>query len=316
MINLTMLGTGGGTPIPERHLSSCMMNYEGRNILIDAGEGTQISMRKLHTGFRSLDIIFLTHFHGDHIFGLPGLLSTIKNSGRVRPITIVGPRGLKEIIDSMLILLWSSLNFDLKVIEDPGDDLYFTLSDGVIVESSKEKKNNFKVSTMYLDHSRPCLGYSFYFPRNPRFYPEKAAKEGIPKRLWSNLQAGESVESDGNIYKPEMVLGRARPGIKISYITDTRPMEEIKGFVRKSDLLIAEGTYGEDELREKAKEYYHMTFKEAARLARDSSVGRLLLTHFSVRMEAPEEFQANAKEVFEETAIGYDGYKTSLSYKD
>lgn len=316
MINLTMLGTGGGMPIPKRYLSSCMINYEGRKILIDAGEGTQVAMREFHTGFKAIDLICITHFHGDHIFGLPGLLSTMEKSGRREPITIIGPLGLKKFIDAFLLTL-RSLDFEINIIEGPIEDLFLVLSNGMLsLNKDKKADSDIKISTIELEHSLPCLGYSFYVPRKPKFHLKKAIEKDIPKEFWSNLQDGETVEDDVNIYSPDMVLGDEREGIKFSYITDTRPIEKIVDFIKDSDLFISEGTYGDDANKDKAIEYSHMTYREAAKLAKSGNVKELLLTHFSVRSDNPEEFKTNAREVFQNTTIAYDGYSINLSYED
>lgn len=316
MLDIVMLGTGGGMPMPDRHLSSMIINYKGRKILIDAGEGTQVAMRKCHTGFKSIDIICISHFHGDHIFGLPGLLSTMGNSDRIEPITIVGPIGLKRIIDGFLVSL-KYLPFDIKLIENPKQDLKFNIENDVLnLNEEIDKTNDFIISTLELEHSSNCIGYGFYVPRSPKFYPEKAMELNIPRDIWSRLQKGETVNRNGSIYKPDMVLGGKRKGIKLSFITDTRPIENIVSFIKESDLFICEGTYGDDMDLERAIKNSHMTFREAATLAISGKVRKLLLTHFSTGMQNPEEYKENAIEEFENTIIGYDGYKTSLSYKE
>lgn len=315
MLDIRVLGTAGGIPIPSRYLSSVIINYQGRNILIDAGEGTQVAMREFHTGFRSLDIICLSHFHGDHIFGLPGLLSTLNNSDRVKPVTIIGPTGLKSILDGLLITL-QHLRFDIILIEDPKEDLFFTLKDDILQVKEEDDKTSIKISTLELEHSRECIGYSFYVPRNAKFNPEKAIEKDVPEELWSKLQDGKTIEKDGRLYKPSMVLEKERRGIKFSFITDTRPIEDIIAFIRDSDLFICEGTYGDDDNLEKARENDHMTFREAGTLALKAGVGELLITHFSAGLDKPEEYINNAKYVFENTTIAYDGYKTSLNYRD
>ncbi len=317
MLDLILLGSGGTFPIPERYLSSMIVNYRGRKILIDAGEGTQVAMREFHTGFRSLDIICLTHFHGDHIFGLPGLLATLSNSNRTKPITIIGPIGLKKIMESLLITL-DYLNFTINLIEDPKEDLIFVISKEIlkVKENHKDSREDIRISTLELEHSDPCLGYSFYVPRNRKFYPQKAIENNVPRELWSKLQEGKTIEKDGEIYNPDMVLGEERKGVKFSFITDTRPIARINDFVKDSQLLVCEGTYGDDKNKEKARINTHMTFREAASLARDAKVKKLVLTHFNAGLENPEEYKSNAREVFKNTVIGFDGYRTSISYKD
>lgn len=313
MLDLIMLGTGGGMPMPKRHLSSMLITYNGRKILIDCGEGTQVAMRKFRSGYKALDIICLTHFHGDHIFGLPGLLATLGNSDRLEPVTIVGPKGLRQVMDSIVKLI-GYLPFDLKLIEDPKSKLDFRITNEILELVDKDTYD-ISISTMDLKHSSPCLGYKLYVPRDPKFYPEKAKDNMIPLKFWSKLQAGEEVHDEGKTYKPSMVLGEKRRGIMLTYITDTRPIEEIVDFSKNSDFFVCEGTYGDSLDREKAIKNTHMTFEEAARLAKKANVGKLLLTHFSPSMDQAYEYEKEASHIFENTIIGYDGYSDTLIYK-
>ncbi|HHW70330.1 MAG TPA: ribonuclease Z [Clostridiales bacterium] len=316
MLNLTLLGSGGGFPMPDRFLSSMIMSYKGRNILIDCGEGTQVAMRKAHTGFKATDIICITHFHGDHIFGLPGLLLTIGNSGRAEPITIIGPTGLVGIVEAFLAAI-PYLPYDIKLIEAPEVDLGLNMFGNILCVDKKSsyEGDEIIISTLDLDHSSPCIGYSFYVPRRPKFLPEKAIEYGIPKEKWSILQSGKPITYKDNVYRPSQVLGKERRGIKLSYITDTRPIDEIVGFIEESNLFVCEGTYGDSGDIEKAVERKHMTFEEAAELARKGKVDKLLLTHFSPAMGDPNTYIKHAKAVFDNTIIGYDGYTKVLSYK-
>ncbi len=316
MLNLTLLGTGGGIPIPERYLSSMIINYRGRNILIDCGEGTQVAMREFKCGFRSLDVICITHLHGDHIFGLPGLLSTLGNSDRVKPITIIGPKGIKDVMDSFLKIV-TYLPYEINIIEDPQVPLYFHIESEVL--NLKDKKDLYAeeliISTLDLDHSVPCIGYSFYLTRTPEFLPEKAIMHGVAKDLWARLHKGETVITEDKVYKPEMVLGLPRDGIKLSFITDTRTIESIIDFIGDSDLFICEGTYGDNDDLDKAIKNMHMTFGEAADLAENGNVDELLLTHYGKGMEDVELFIGNAKEKFNNVILGYDGLQKQLNYK-
>ena len=301
MVDVVLLGCGGGMPTPERFLSASLILYKGRKILIDCGEGTQVSMKMCNSGFKTIDVICISHIHGDHIVGLPGLLGTIGNSGRKEPITIIGPEGIRKAVNGLrTIVEW--LPYEINVIENPNEDLSF-LNDEI------------NISFFEADHSAPCLGYSFYVKRSPRFDVDSAVKNNVPKKIWNSLQKGtKSIEVDGVVYKREMVLGEERRGIKISFITDSRPVSGISDFIDASDLFICVGTYGSDDDIEKAIKNKHMTFREAACLAQEGNVKKLLLTHFGTAIGDPYMFEDNAKEVFENTIIGYDRLGISLDF--
>ena len=305
MIDLILLGCGGNMPMPNRSLSSLFINYKGRKILIDCGEGTQVSMRMKNCGFKAIDLICITHLHGDHIYGLTGLLSTMGNSSRVEDLTIVGPKGISEIINAMKTLI-EYLPFKIIVIENPIGT--FSLNNNIL--------KDIEISTTELDHSTECLGYSFYFKRSPKFNLEKAINNNVPKILWQKLQSGKDIIFNDKTYSPDMVLGDDRKGIKISFITDTRPILSIPEFIKNSDLFICESMYGDDLDISKAVKNKHMTFREAANLARLGNVKNLVLTHFSPSLGEPNLYKKNATDVFENTIIGEDRLSFSLNFEN
>lgn len=300
--------------MPFRSLSASLLNFKGRKILIDCGEGTQVSMRMVGWGFKAIDVICITHCHGDHIIGLPGLLSTIANSGRVEPLTIIGPEGITEVVNNLRVIA-KYLPYEVNIIENPKE---------VNLNVNKEnlemvnEKGQIKISTLEVDHSSPCLGYSFYFNRDRKFSLEKAEENNVPKVLWNKLQKGqeEIINYDGKEYKKEMVLGDERRGIKLSLITDSRPQDKMIDFIKESDLFICEGTYGNNDDIEKAIKNKHMTFAEAATLAMKSNCKELLLTHFTPAMIDPKLYESNAKSVFDNTIIGEDRLIKSLSFSN
>lgn len=320
MVDVVLLGCGGGMPMPERFLSAFLMNYKGRKILIDCGEGTQVAMKMVGWGFKSIDVICITHGHGDHTVGLPGLLATIGNSGRTEPLTIMGPEGIENIVNGLRVIA-PYLPYEVNIIENPEKPVILSVdSRGARVveqgELSKGMSEDIVISTLELDHSAPCMGYGFYIRRRPKFDVEKAMKNEVPKVLWSKLQKGEAITYEGSTYEPHMVLGTGRRGIKLSYVTDTRPTDAIPDFIRESDLFICEGTYGSDEDLEKAVKNKHMTFREAAELASKGQARELLLTHFSPAMGDPEAFKDNATVIFENTIIGCDRLVKTIGFSD
>ncbi len=301
MLDLTLLGIGGGMPMPNRFLSASLISYKGRKILVDCGEGTQVSMRMCNSGFKSIDVICITHIHGDHIVGLPGLLGTIGNSGRENALTIIGPKGITEAVNGLRkIAAW--LPYEIKIIENPREDII--VNEDIVL------------STLEVDHSAPCLGYSFYLKRKAKFDIEKAKKNNVPKILWSKLQNGKEIYFENRLYKPELVKGKERKGIKLTIITDSRPTKEMIDFIKESDFFICEGTYGLNEDLPKAIKNKHMTFKEAAILAKEGRVKKLLLTHFSTAIDNPTEYECNARKVFQNTIIGYDRFKVELNFEE
>lgn len=312
MVDVNLLGSGGNMPMPNRYLSATLINYEGRKILIDCGEGTQVSMKILGTGFKTIDLICITHCHGDHIIGLTGLLSTIGNSGREEPLTIVGPEGIKEVVDGLRVIV-RYLPYEVNIIENP-KFLNLCINDkGIIL--SDNNKSDIVLKTIECDHSTPCIGYSFYIKRKRKFSVDKAIENNVPKIFWNKLQKGEVVVDNQMKYEPDMVLGENRKGIKISLITDSRPKEDMIPFIKNSDLFICEGMFGSDMDLEKAVNKKHMIFEEAVTLAKEGQVKRLLLTHFSPSMSEPEAFKENASKVFKDTIIGEDRMTISLNFE-
>ncbi len=305
MIDLTLLGCGGNVPMPNRFLSSLFINYKGRKMLIDCGEGTQIAMKKYNCGFKNIDLILITHLHGDHIIGLIGLLQTMGNSGKTDDLTIVGPIGIIDAMKAIKVLV-EYLPYKVNIIENPKQT--FSLEHDIL--------KDIDISTINLDHSTECIGYSLYFKRKPKFDREKAILNQVPQNLWKKLQENSSAIYKDKTYYADMVLGENRRGIKLSFITDTRPTFEIPEFIYESDLFICEGMYGDDLDISKAVKNKHMTFRESASLANAGNVDKLLLTHFSPSIENPKDFIQNATNLFEDTIIGEDGLTLKLSYKD
>ena len=313
MIEVALLGCGGGMPMPERYLSALLLNYCGRKILIDCGEGTQVSMRLLGWGFKTIDIICITHAHGDHIVGLPGLLSTIGNSGRTAPLTIIGPEGITDIIKGLRVIA-AYLPYEINIIENPLE----AINIGIGKEELQivDKTAEVEIKALVVDHSAPCLSYSFYIKRRPKFDASKATVNHVPKIIWNKLQKIGAIEHEGVLYTPDMVLGNERAGIKISFVTDTRPTEAIPEFIKESDLFICEGTYGAEEDLNKAIKNKHMLFREAAELASEGKVKELLLTHFSPIMQMPELYRENAEAIFANVTIGQDRLTKGISFSD
>lgn len=306
MVEITLLGCGGSMPVPNRYLSSLLINYRGRKILIDCGEGTQVSMKIANCGFKTIDYICITHLHGDHIIGLPGILSTIGNCGRTEMVTIIGPKGIKEVIEAFKLIV-KELPYDINIIENPKED---------ILVSNNYINKDIIISTLEVEHSTPCIAYSFYIKRKAKFDMEKAIKNNVPKILWSKLQNGREIKLEGKIYTKDMVLGQPRKGIKVSFVTDTRPIKAIMDFVDNSDLLVCEGMYGDDCDLERAIKNKHMTFRESATIAKQSNVETMVLTHFSPIIKDPNIYIENAMEVFENTIIGTDRLKLNLLFKE
>ncbi|SCN23476.1 Ribonuclease Z [Clostridium sp. N3C] len=301
MLDLCLLGCGGSLPVPQRGLTSLLLSYNGRKILIDCGEGTQVSMKILGWGFKTIDVICFTHAHADHVVGLPGLLLTIANSEREEPLTIIGPPGFLKILNGLRVLC-PQLPYDINFIEA-------NLEGGINLSI-----DDLSIHSLALDHTVSCVGYSIYVARARKFDPNKARANNIPVTLWSKLQKGETVEQDGITYHPDMVLGESRQGLKLSYFTDTRPFDGLIEFVKDSDLLIAEGMYAEDNEIDKAIKNKHMLFSEAATIARDANVKELWLTHFSPSLSNPEDYIENASSIFSNTVIGSDRLTKKLTF--
>lgn len=302
MLDVCLLGTGGMMPLPYRALTSLMVRYNGMSILIDCGEGTQVSIRQQGWSVKPIDVICFTHFHADHISGLPGLLLTLGNAERTEPVTMIGPRRLSKIVNSLRVIA-PELPFDIRFIELEQDEECFSF-------------NGLKLNAFKVNHNIACYGYSLELDRAGRFDVEKAKKAGIPLKYWSRLQKGEMIEDGNEQYTPDMVLGPARKGLKVTYCTDSRPTKGIVEHARHSDLFICEGMYGEAGKIEKAKEYKHMTFYEAAEMAKQAEVGQLWLTHYSPSLARPGDYEEDVRKIFTNTVIAKDRRTVELSFEE
>jgi ribonuclease Z len=305
MIDVALLGTGGMMPLPGRFLASMLARVNGRLFLFDCGEGTQVSLKLLGWGFKSIDTICFTHFHADHISGLPGLLLAIANAGRTEPIRFIGPKNLEQVVRCLCVI---------------APDLPFTMGFHELSPSSKNTLHDgdLTLEALPLRHRGPCFAYSLHLRRRGRFDIERAKKNNIPMKIWSALQKQNETGYvyEGRTYDSDMVLGPERKGLKLAYCTDTRPVSGLAGFINGADLFICEGMYGDEEKHEKAAAHMHMTFREAAEIAKAGEVEKLWLTHFSPAMPEPKAFLDAAAVVFENTVIGRDRMTAVLKFED
>ena len=302
MLDVCLVGTGGMMPLPRRWLTALMTRYKGSSLLIDCGEGTQVAIKEKGWSFKPIDVICFTHFHGDHISGLPGLLLTMGNAERTEPLTLIGPKGLERVVNALRVIA-PELPFELKFIEINGPEQVFEI-------------NGYRITAFRVNHNVLCYGYTLEILRQGKFSPERAREQGIPLEYWNPLQKGNVIEADGVTYTPDMVLGPARKGLKVTYTTDTRPTESIVKHAPGSDLFICEGMYGEDDKLEKAKGYKHMTFREAAALARDAGVKEMWLTHYSPSLNRPDEFIDKVREIFPGAKTARDGWTRELTFDE
>ena len=302
MLDLCLLGSGGMMPLPRRWLTALMTRYNGSSLLIDCGEGTQVAIKEKGWSFKPIDTICFTHFHGDHISGLPGLLLTMGNADRTEPLTLIGPKGLERVVNALRVIA-PELPFPIQYVE-------LSKPEEVL------EQNGYKITAFRVNHNVVCYGYTLEILRKGKFSVENAQKYQIPQKFWNPLQKGETITDKDQIYTPDMVLGPDRKGIKITYTTDTRPTESISRNAAGSDLFICEGMYGGKEKEAKAREYKHMTFTEAATLAEQAKAGELWLTHYSPSLAWPDEFLPEARAIFPKTFLGKDGKSVELNFEE
>jgi ribonuclease Z len=308
MVDVTLIGTGGLMPLPERALASVFLKCQGGSILFDCGEGTQSAAQKAGVSLVNTDMIALTHYHGDHIFGLPGLLQTLQVKERTKPLVIAGPAGIEAAL-SPLLAAAGELPYEIRLTEltNETSGLNSVFPDFPMTAFITAFPTNHKVTS---------LGYVFTLERAGRFYPEKAEALGVPVNMRSELQKGNSVETENGVITPEMVLGEKRKGLKIVISGDTTECDSLVKYSENADLLVSEATFGENEQAELAAERGHMTFSQAARTAKKANVKKLCLTHYSPRVVEPAEYISNATDIFENTVCGTDGMRITLDFEE
>jgi ribonuclease Z len=302
-----ILGCGGMMPLPNRHLTSVLLRREGELFLFDAGEATQISLRRLNLRWKKISVIFVSHTHADHVTGLPGILMLSSQVDRDDPLYIIGPPRIAEYVETSRRVLDMYINYEIIVqeITEPG-----------IVYQGED----FHVRCFPLRHTKPCFGYTLEEANRPgEFHPDKALALGIPRGpLWAKLQSGESVPgAKGALIPPDAVLGPPRRGRKFSFVTDSLAFHDLVYEVAGSDLFVCEGMF-EQELIESAREKKHMTAEQAARIAADAWVKKLGLIHYSPRYTEQDlkRLLKEAVDIFPNTVLTKDRMVFPIEYED
>lgn len=302
MIDVCLLGTGGMMPLPYRWLTSLMMRYNGTSILIDCGEGTQIAMKEKGWSPKPIDVMCFTHYHADHISGLPGLLLGMGNADRTEPVVMIGPKGLQRVVTALRTIA-PELPFEIVYCEIEGPRQVFGF-------------DGFEIEAFRVNHNVTCYGYTMRVARAGKFDAAKAQELDIPLQYWSRLQKGEIIDDGGRTFTPDMVLGPKRKGLKVTYCTDTRPTPVISEMASDADLFVCEGMYGEPGMESKAKEHKHMTFYEAATLAKEAQIApkQMWLTHYSPSLMYPKDYEKDVRKIFANTHVAKDGRSIELDF--
>ena len=305
MLILTFLGTSAARPTVERNVSSLALAREGETLLFDCGEGTQRQMMRYGVSF-ALSEIFFTHFHADHFLGMIGLVRTLGLQGREEPLRLYGPRGAKQVLNNALLLGVEKVPFGVEIRE--------VMPGAVIGE-----RDGYSITAFATDHGAGSIGYALVeSERYGKFDPERARALAIPEGpLWGKLQRGETIEfADGRKLTAESVVGPRRPGRKVVITGDTAPCASVVDAAAGANLLVHEATFGEEE-KDRAKETFHSTAREAAQVARAAKVRKLVLTHLSARYSiSADELVKEAKEVFAEVAAAKDGMVVEVPFAD
>jgi ribonuclease Z len=289
-------------PLPYRKLTALMTRYNGSNLLIDCGEGTQVAIREKGWSVHDLDMICFTHYHADHISGLPGLLLTLGNADRTKPVHMIGPKGLERVVNALRTI---------------APELPFPIEYHEITEKEQDfEMNGYCIHAFRVNHNVTCYGYTLEIKRQGRFDVERARRQEIPQKFWSRLQKGEIIVDGDRVLTPEMVLGPQRKGIKLTYCTDTRPVPIIAECAKHADLFICEGMYAEKEKEAKARQYKHMTFYEAADLAKRAEVTEMWLTHYSPSLTRAESYMDEVHKIFPAASLGKDGRSVELEFEE
>ena len=307
MIDVTLLGTAALMPLPERALTAAALTCAGHTLLFDCGEGTQTAARRARVSLMKIDGIALTHYHGDHIFGLPGLLQTLGSLGRVAPLWIAGPADIAQALAPVLLLA-ERQPYEIRLLTLPPE--------GLALDECCGWPAGAQLSAFPTEHRVPSQGYVFTLPRSGKFLPERARALGVPVRRWGDLQRGLPVEADGRLVPPEAVLGPARPGLKFVFSGDTSACPALENAARDADLLICEATYGENEQAQMAGDYGHMNFAQAGALAARAGCKRLWLAHYSQMVKEPADYLDNTRAYFPEAECGADGMALTLRFPE
>lgn len=302
MLDICLLGTGGMMPLPNRWLTALALRCNGSTMLIDCGEGTQIAMHKMGWTPKPVDVICFTHYHADHISGLPGFLLWMGNSDRREPVTMIGPKGLSRVVGALRVIA-PELPFRLNFIEMENPREHFQIGP-------------FSLDAYKVNHNVTCYGYSVSIPRTGRFDAARAKEQQIPLKFWNPLQKGRTIEDGGHVYTPDMVLGPARKGLKVTYCTDSRPVPVIAEYAENADLFICEGMYGDPEKAQDARIKKHMTMQEGAQLAAKAKPHELWFTHYSPSLIHPEMYMDEIREIYPEARAAKDGWKKNLDFED
>ncbi len=305
-MRVTFLGTSGAVPTTVRNPSALLVEREGDRLLFDCGEGTQRQMMRYGTGF-DVEHIFITHLHGDHIFGLPGLTQTWDFQDREKPLAIHAPAGTRDRLEQLLSVTGDSPSYPVRISQ---------VSAGDVVLDREE----YEVRAVQVNHRTNAVGYALVEDDRKGEFDRERAEEvlGIPPGpKYSKLHAGEPVEHDGRTVQPEEVVGSPRPGRRFVYTGDTRPTDGVVKAARDADLLVHDGTFGEEH-RERALKTAHSTAREAGQVAQDAGVKRLALTHISTRYTGQgSQLESEARQRFDGTVfVADDGMQVTIPFPD